>query len=153
MTNTWSRLLGHAGRSAALVLATWNPAGFGFLNLVHDNPQMPASLVFVVTFALIAGYVVTIRHAVGNMGRVGTVYLFLFCLCCLWLLADLGLIARTSDASDALAWRLLASLIVTMAVGLSWLDLRRAKSSSGSGARRRKRRPLQKIFAKKSART
>ena len=138
MSNGWSRLLGHAGRSSFLVLATWNPAGYGFLNAVHANPHLPASLVLVVAFALLAGYVMTIRRAVGNLGRLGAVYLFVFLLCCLWLLADLGLIARASESSDAMGWWLLASLVGTFTIGLSWLDLRRSQNAGGPNRRRRR---------------
>jgi len=121
--------------------------------MVYANPDMPASLVFVIAFVLIAGYVVTIRHAVGNLGRTGTVYLFLFCMCCLWLLADLGLIARTADASDALAWRLPASTIATMTIGLSWLDLRRRTTGGGPGKHRRGKSPLPAFLQRKGARS
>lgn len=148
MTDKWSRLLGHAGRSGALVLATWNPTGYGFLNVIRDNPNLPASLVLVVAFALLAGYVMTIRRSVGNRGRVGTIYLFVFLLCCLWLLADLGLIARASHSPDALAWWLLASLIGTMTVGLSWLDLRWSQTRGTPGPRRRNGSALQNLLPK-----
>lgn len=105
-----------------LVFATYNPAGYSFVDWVRQSGGGPLPLKILVGLALAAGWLFCVRATLRSLGHVGTALAAGFFGVLIWLFVDF----RGADVKGtAVTWFVLASLAATLAVGLSFSLVRR----------------------------
>jgi hypothetical protein len=105
-----------------LVFATYNPAGYSFVDWVRRSGGGPLPLKILAGLALAAGWLFCVRATLRSLGHVGTALAAGFFGVLIWLFVDL----RGADVKGtAVTWFVLASLAATLAVGLSFSLVKR----------------------------
>ena len=105
-----------------LVLATWNPAGWSYVDwALRDRSTFDAVKAFV-GVVLLGGWIFCLRSAWVSLGALGLVLVALLLGTIVWMLMQFGVV----PAGDrrALVWVVLVSIGVTLGIGLSWARLR-----------------------------
>ncbi len=105
-----------------LVFATYNPAGYSFVDWVRRAGGGPLPLKVLAGIALAAGWLFCVRATLRSLGHVGTALAAAFFGVLIWLFVDLK---GTDVAGSTLAWIVLACLAATLAVGLSFSLVKR----------------------------
>lgn len=112
----------------ALVLATYNPAGYSYFHWLKQ--AVPAGTVgplhFLVGVILIIGWVIFLRATLLSLGALGLILAAAFFGTLIWFLADAGIIPTGS--ATALTWIVLFCLAAVLATGMSWSHIRRRLS-------------------------
>lgn len=109
----------------ALNAATFSPTGDNYLVWVAENPDLPASIVLFVGFALVLAYVLFVRAALGTLGWRGLAVWAIGLSLALWVLSDLGAVDLADEPTAV--WAVLTILSIVMAVGFSWRQLQRLR--------------------------
>ncbi len=108
--------------AALLVFATYNPAGYSYVDWVRRAGGGPLPLKILAGLALAAGWLFCVRATLRSLGHVGTALAAGFFGVLIWLFVDL----RGADVKGtAVTWFVLASLAATLAVGLSFSLVKR----------------------------
>lgn len=108
--------------AAVLVFATYNPAGYSFVDWVRHAGGGPLPLKVLAGIALAAGWLFCVRATLRSLGHVGTALAAGFFGVLIWLFVDL----KGADVGGStIAWIVLACLAATLAVGLSFSLVRR----------------------------
>jgi hypothetical protein len=108
--------------AAALVFATYNPAGTSFVHWARQAGGGPLPLKVLAGVVLAAGWLFCVRSTLRSLGHVGTALAAAFFGVLIWLFVDL----RGADVrGSTIAWIVLACLAATLAVGLSFSLVRR----------------------------
>lgn len=111
--------------AAALVLvfATFNPSGYSYLHWVSSVfPKINAQQ-GVVGVVLLIGWVVFAVATIRSIGRVGILLIAILFAALTWLLISIGWLSW--DSKQAIGWIALATLAITLAVGVSWSFINR----------------------------
>lgn len=112
------RLLG----AAILVFATYNPAGYSYVDWVRGGGTGALPLEVLAGLLLAAGWLFAVRSTLRSLGRPGTLLAGAIFGVVLWAVVDWqGL----SVGRETIAWFVLASLAATLAVGLSFSIVKR----------------------------
>ncbi len=106
-----------------LVLATWNPIDFNYVDLARQYWADQAAVVFFFGIVLIICWVVFLRATLRSLGPVGITLAVAMAGAILWLLLDFNLV-ELSDRT-AMEWILLVLLAAILGAGMSWSHLRR----------------------------
>jgi len=104
----------------AMVLATWNPAGYSYVDWLESawsGDSIGAVHAFVGVVLLI-GWVILLRATFNSLGLLGLVLGGLLLGSAVWLLFDLGVLRGQS--ASFISWIVLVCLAVLLAIGLSW---------------------------------
>ncbi len=114
------------GFALVLVLLSYNPSGFSFVDWVMHSPDSP--LVYKVTagLLLIIGWVIFLRATKNSLGTTGTLLAVALFACLIWLLIYLGLFEANN--LTALTWVIEIALAGVLAIGMSWSHIRRRLS-------------------------
>jgi len=107
------RLLG----SLVLVLATYNPSGTSYFHWVTQADGL-GPLHLAVGIMLLIGWTILWVATWRALETLGVVLAAAAIAAIVWLMIDLGLFSLSS--SSAIAWVVLISLAVLLAIGLSW---------------------------------
>ncbi len=108
--------------AAVLVFATYNPAGYSYVDWVRGAGGGPLPLKVLAGIFLAAGWLFCVRATLRSLGHVGTALAAGFFGVLIWLFVDL----QGADVKGtAIAWFVLACLAATLAVGLSFSLVKR----------------------------
>ena len=106
-----------------LVVVTWNPTDFSYLEWALNNWSMYPPLVVFFGLVLIVCWVVFLRATIRSLGPVGLTLAAALSGSIVWLIVYYGLVELSNRT--AMAWILLVLLAVVLAAGMSWSHLRR----------------------------
>ncbi len=106
-----------------LVLVTWNPTGFSYLEWALNNWSIYPPLVVFFGLVLIVCWVIFLRATIRSLGPVGLTLAAALSGSIVWLVVYYGLVELSNRT--AMAWILLLLLAVILAAGMSWSHLRR----------------------------
>ena len=111
------------GIALFLVLITWNPIDFNYIDWARTNWSVRTPVVFLLGVVLVISWVVFLRATFRSLGPVGITLAVALASAILWLFVDLGLIDIANGT--AVAWALLVLLAAILTAGMSWSHLRR----------------------------
>ncbi|MCF6305249.1 MAG: DUF6524 family protein [Rhodobacteraceae bacterium] len=109
-----------------LVMLTYNPTSFNFVQWAIGNFDAKMSIVILVGLVLLVAYVVFLRATFRSIGYIGIGMVVAVIAVLLWVLNDMGWL----DPTDAtvMTWIGLIGLSVVLGIGLSWSIIRRRLS-------------------------
>ena len=111
------------GIALFLVLITWNPIDFNYVDWARMTWSEQPPVVFLLGIVLLTAWVVFLRATLRSLGPVGITLAVALAGGVLWLLLDFGLVDLANGT--AIAWILLVLLAAILAAGMSWSHLRR----------------------------
>lgn len=111
------------GIALFLVLITWNPIDFNYVDWARTTWSEQPPVVFLLGIVLLIAWVVFLRATLRSLGPVGITLALALAGGILWLLLDFGLVDLANGT--AIAWILLVLLAAILAAGMSWSHLRR----------------------------
>ena len=111
------------GIALFLVLITWNPIDFNYIDWARTSWSEQPPVVFLLGIVLLTAWVVFLRATLRSLGPVGITLAVALAGGILWLLLDFGLVDLANGT--AIAWILLVLLAAILAAGMSWSHLRR----------------------------
>ncbi len=111
------------GIALFLVLITWNPIDFNYIDWARTTWSEQPPVVFLLGIVLLIAWVVFLRATLRSLGPVGITLAVAFAGGIMWLLLDFGLVDLANGT--AIAWILLVLLAAILAAGMSWSHLRR----------------------------
>jgi hypothetical protein len=108
----------------ALVLFTWNPTRYNYIDwaLAQFSNQMP--IVVFVGLALAIGWIFYVRSMARSLGTLGIILAVGLAATVLWVLFYYGIVATSSKT--LISWLVLILLAGVLAIGMSWSHLRRS---------------------------
>lgn len=105
-----------------LVLATWNPSGWSYVDwALRDRSTFDAVKAFV-GLVLLGGWIVCLRAAWVSLGALGIVLVAALLATIVWMLVQFGVVQ--ADNRRALVWLALVAVGIVLGVGVSWAKLR-----------------------------
>ena len=107
------------GIALLLVLITWNPIDFNYIDWARTTWSEQPPVVFLLGIVLVIAWVVFLRATLRSLGPIGITLAGGI----LWLLLDFGLVDLANGT--AIAWILLVLLAAILTAGMSWSHLRR----------------------------
>lgn len=117
---TFTSFLWRLAASLALVLATYNPSGYSFVDWVRGDMANaglgPEHLV--AGLVLLVGWTILLVATRRSLETLGTVLGVALLAALVWLLIDFGLLDL--DSFSAIEWVALVCLALLLAIGLSW---------------------------------
>ena len=109
-----------------LVVATFNPTQWNYLNWAKQNFKVETPLTVFLGIALLVGYVIYVRATLRSIGRWGMMLVLGLVGSLLWVLYDWGVLNVAN--TDMNIWMGLLALSLVLGTGLSWSLVRRALS-------------------------
>ena len=106
-----------------LVLATFNPTEYSFVNWVMQDGQENLPIKALVGITLLILYVIYLRATWRSIGPIGLVLAALFFAAVVWALIDYQFL--DPNEATVMTWIVLVVLATILAVGLSWSHVRR----------------------------
>jgi hypothetical protein len=119
---SWLGVLVRLIGALAVVLLTYNPAGYSFYHWTLAEPQDITALKAFAGVLLLVGWVICLRTAFVSLGLIGLVLSALVLGTLVWVLADYGIL--NPDDPSLLSWLTLIAVGTILGVGLSWSLLR-----------------------------
>lgn len=106
--------------SLALVMATFNPSGYSFVDWVrqHSSAGSLGPEHLVVGLVLLIGWTILLVATRRSLETLGTVLGVALLAALVWLLIDFGWLRL--DSMDMIEWVVLVCLALLLAIGLSW---------------------------------
>lgn len=111
------------GIALLLVLITWNPIDFNYIDWARTTWSEQPPVVFLLGIVLVIAWVVFLRATLRSLGPIGITLAVALAGGILWLLLDFGLVDLANGT--AIAWILLVLLAAILTAGMSWSHLRR----------------------------
>ncbi len=109
-----------------LVMLTYNPTSFNYVQWAVANFDAKMSIVILVGLVLLVAYVVFLRATFRSIGYIGIGMVVAVIAVLLWVLNDLGWLDPTN--ATVMTWIGLIGLSVVLGIGLSWSIIRRRLS-------------------------
>jgi hypothetical protein len=103
--------------SLALVLLTYNPSGYSFVNWVSESPDLGA-VHFVAGILLTIGWIILIAATKRSLDTLGMILGVALLAGLVWLFVELGILSLGSVS--AVTWVVLICIAALLAVGLCW---------------------------------
>lgn len=107
--------------AVALVLATWNPAGWSYAQWALAGSGEIDATKALVGLLLLGGWILCLRATWVSLGAVGVVFLCALIAAFVWWLASMGYVATDQRT---LAWVIVIAAGVVLGVGMGWSLLR-----------------------------
>lgn len=123
---TWTGVLLRFLFAAALVLATYNPEGYSYLDWVTTPETGPLALKVLAGVVLVIGWTVFLRATFASLGGLGILLTIALFGSALWVLTSFGLLA--ADSLYAVTYMVLFVIAALLTVGMSWSHIRRRLS-------------------------
>ncbi len=111
------------GIALFLVLVTWNPIDFNYIDWARTNWSVHPPVVFLLGVVLVIAWVVFLRATLRSLGPIGITLGLALAGGILWLLLDFGIVDLANGT--AIAWILQVLFAALLAAGMSWSHLRR----------------------------
>lgn len=109
-----------------LVMLTYNPSGFSYLDWVQNSASVMNPLLILAGVLLVIGWVIYIRATLRSLGIIGLGLAVAFFAVIVWLLVDWGWLGV--DSVTAMSWVILLLISAVLAIGISWSHIRRRLS-------------------------
>lgn len=109
--------------AAVLVLGTYNPTQYCYVNWVLSESAIFGPIMALAGVALLIGWIIFLRATLESMGVLGIVLGAALFGCLVWLLIDMGWLSV--DSPDKLTWVVLSVLSLILAAGMSWSHISR----------------------------
>lgn len=114
----------------ALVLVTFNPAGFSYFHWVRGNFPSVTPAQAVLGIALLLLWIFLSRSMLQALGWLGLALMAAFTAALVWLFVTWGWLDVTNAAT--MAWVVLIALGLILGVGMSWAIIRRQLTGQAS---------------------
>ncbi len=114
-------LLLRVALAVALVLATWNPAGWSYVQWALAGEGGFTASKALVGVVLLGGWVLCLRATWVSLGAIGVVFVALAIAAFVWWLASMGVVPTDQRT---LVWIVLVAIGVVLGVGMGWSLLR-----------------------------
>ena len=112
--------------AVALVLLTWNPSGWSYVDwALRDRATFDAVKAFV-GIVLLAGWAFCLRAAWVSLGVLGLVLVAALLATIVWMLVQFGVVQ--ADDRRAMLWIALIAAGIVLGVGVSWAKMRQRVS-------------------------
>jgi len=118
------------GLALALVLLTFNPAGFSYFHWVRDDFPSFSPAQAVLGIALLILWIFLWRSMVQAIGMLGILLMAALTAALVWLVASWGWLDITR--SSTMTWIVLVALGLILGVGMSWAIVRRNLTGQAS---------------------
>jgi hypothetical protein len=105
-----------------LVVLTWNPTRFNFVEWARVQWDALAPLVLFVGIVLLMGWIFFVRTAAHSLGALGLILCLALAGTVLWTLFYFDLVS--GESTTLLSWIVLALFSAILAAGMSWAHLR-----------------------------
>lgn len=108
--------------AVALVLATWNPSGWSYVDwALRDRAAFDAVKAFV-GLVLLTGWAFCLRAAWVSLGALGLLLVATLIGTIVWMLVQFGVVQ--TDDRRTFVWIVLIAVGIVLGIGLSWARLR-----------------------------
>lgn len=107
--------------AVAVVLATWNPAGWSYVQWMEYGSAPIDATKALVGLLLLGGWLLCLRATWVSLGAVGVVFVAALIAAFVWWLASMGYV---STDQRTLAWIILVAVGIVLGVGMGWSKLR-----------------------------
>lgn len=114
------------GFAALLVLLSYNPSHYSFIDWVTSGDNSPLVYKVICGILLIIGWAIYLRATFNSLGFIGIVLSAALFGCCIWLLVEWGVFSTTNITAITWAVEIVMALILTM--GMCWAHIRRKLS-------------------------
>ncbi len=114
----------------ALVLLTFNPAGWSYFHWVHGNFPAFTPAQAVVGIGLVVLWIFLWRSMMQAIGTLGLVLMAAFTAALVWLFVSWGWLDIRNTTS--LTWVVLVALGLILGIGMSWSIVRRELTGQAS---------------------
>lgn len=112
--------------AVVLVLLTWNPTGWSYVDwALRDRSTFDAVKAFV-GVVLLGGWVFCLRAAWVSLGALGLVLVTALLGTIVWMLVQFGIVP--ADNRRMLVWIVLVAVGIALGIGVSWAKLRQRAS-------------------------
>lgn len=105
-----------------LVVVTWNPTRFNYVEWARAQWDALAPLVLFVGLVLLMGWIFFVRTAAHSLGALGLILCLALAGTVLWTLFYFDLVS--GESTTLLSWIVLALFSAILAAGMSWAHLR-----------------------------
>lgn len=106
-----------------LVLCTYNPSGYSYVNWVMNMADSPLVYKAICGIILVIGWVIYLRATKNSLGHVGTMLAVALFACLVWLFIEWGLFDLNNVT--VMTWIIEVILAAVLAIGMSWSHIRR----------------------------
>jgi len=120
---TWVGFIQRLVFALLLVLLTYNPSGYSFIDWVAQDGDGPLVYKAVSGIVLLIGWVIYLRATKNSLGPIGMVLAALLFSCLVWLLIEWGIFDPNNLTT--LTWIVELVLAGILAIGMSWSHVRR----------------------------
>lgn len=100
-----------------LVLATWNPTGYNYVEWALTDRSALDATKALVGVLLLAGWILCVRATWVSLGGVGVALVVAILAALVWWLTSMGFVSRDQGT---LAWIVLVAIGVLLGVGMGW---------------------------------
>ncbi|HQU47971.1 MAG TPA: DUF6524 family protein [Casimicrobiaceae bacterium] len=114
-------LLVRVALAVVLVLATWNPTGYSYVQWAMTGAGPIDASKALVGLLLLGGWLLCLRATWVSLGAIGVVFFAALFAAFVWWLASMGYV---STDQRTLAWIVLVAVGVVLGVGMGWSKLR-----------------------------
>lgn len=121
------RVLGRFAFALLVAGATYNPTAYSFYAWAKSTGWAWRPPIVFVGVVLLIGWVICLRLTLRSIGGIALLLANAFLAALFWLFADWGWLPI--DDVAAISWIGLFSVAAVLAVGMSWSDLRRSRST------------------------
>jgi uncharacterized protein DUF6524 len=121
------RVLGRFAFALLVAGATYNPTAYSFYTWAKSTGWAWRPPLVFVGVVLLIGWVICLRLTLRSIGGIALLLANAFLAALFWLFADWGWLPI--DDVAAISWIGLVSVAAILAVGMSWSELRRSRST------------------------
>lgn len=110
----------------ALVLLTYNPSAYSFVDWVINRGETPLVYLVISGIVLVIGWAIFIRATKNSLGPIGVGLAAALLGCIVWLLIEWG--AFAANNLTAMTWAIEIILAIILTLGMTWAHIRRRLS-------------------------
>lgn len=110
----------------ALVLLTYNPTEYSFIDWVINPNETPLVYKVISGILLLIGWAIYIRATLNSLGVIGIGLAAALFGCVVWLFIEWGLFSATNVS--AMAWAIEIIMAIILTLGMCWAHIRRILS-------------------------
>jgi len=120
---TVGSFLGRWAFALVLVLGTYNPSDYSYVNWVYTHGTDFGPVEGIVGVLLLIGWIIYLRATFVSLGWLGIALGTALFGCLIWLFVDLGWLSL--DSPGVITWLVLVLLSLILAFGMSWSHISR----------------------------
>ena len=101
-----------------LVLLTWNPSGYSYVQWIHDSFDLKSPYFVIAGLGLLIGWGTYVKATLNSLGFIGVLAAAAVLGCLLWLLIYWGVLSAQNVT--AIAWIVEILVAGLLALGMCW---------------------------------